>query len=104
MGVSLGFKTCGKALCIALAIHFSHYAAINTYSTLCVPCGARGYMMSLFTVASPPCAFLLKIAVALQDLYITVWISMGVAGIAFIGGVWNRIGQVKPISSGSDTT
>ena len=104
MGSYLGFKTCGKALCIALVIHFSHYVAINTYSTLCVPCGARGYMMSLFTVASPPCAFLLKIAVALQDLYITVWISMGVAVIAFIGGVWNSMGQAKPVYSILDKT
>ena len=97
--IVLGFKTCAKALCVALFIHFSHYVAINAYSTLCVPCGAKGYMMSLFTVASPPCAFLLKVAVALQDLYITVWISMGVALIAFLGGVWNSMVQSKPSSS-----
>ena len=101
MGATLGFKTSSKALCVAFLIHFSHYIAINAYSTLCVPCGAKGYIMSLFTVASPPCSFLLKIAVTLQDLYITVWISMGVAAIAFIGGVWNSITQVKPISFAS---
>ena len=93
--VMLGFKTCVKSLSIAFFILSMHYVAIQVYTNVCVPFGVKGYILSLFTVASPPCSFLLKVAITLQYLYITVWFSIGVALISFIGGIWNTIVQVK---------
>jgi len=82
-----------SSLCVVMCLLSVHYVTLHLYTTVCVPFGVKGYIFSLFTVGSPPCFFLLKIASALHETYIALWISMGIAVISFGGGVFDRIKQ-----------
>jgi len=42
-------------------------------------------------LAAPPCFFLIKMATAIHEMYIAIWISMGVTVISFVGGILERI-------------
>ena len=91
MGITLGFKTCMSSLCVVMCLLSVHYVTLHLYTTVCIPFGVKGYIFSLFTVGSPPCFFLLKIAFALHETYIALWLSMGIAVASFVGGVFERI-------------
>lgn len=85
------FKTCLYSLFVAGCILSVHYFSLHIYTSVCIPFGVKGYLFSLFTVGSPPCFFLLKIASALHETYIALWLSMGIAVASFVGGVFERI-------------
>lgn len=91
MNINLGFKTAGRALGAAFALLLVHYLAIQTYANWCAPLSIAGALLAIFTVASPPCSFLLTVASKTQELYVAAWIAMGVAILAFLGGIWDTM-------------
>jgi hypothetical protein len=93
MGITLGFKTCMSSLFVVMCLLSVHYVTLHLYTTVCIPFGVKGYIFSLFTVGSPPCFFLFKIASALHETYVTFWITMGIAVISFGGDVFDRFKQ-----------
>jgi hypothetical protein len=78
-----------SALSFTLFLLSIHYLSIQVYSNLCTPLSLYGFIHSIFTVASPPCRFMLFIAHHTSEIYVTSWISMGVSILYFIKGICN---------------
>jgi len=86
-----GVKTAVKSMGVALLLLLVHYVSIQTYACWCAPLSVFGALTSIFTVASPPCTFLLTVASKSQELYVAAWIAMGVAIVSLIGGLWEAM-------------
>lgn len=73
-------------LVVILAIHIG---SIKLYTNFCIHDGLYGYLISVFTVASPPCQFLNTIQFKFSEMYYTVWTGIAVSLCSFIFGLLN---------------
>ena len=94
MKIEIGYKTAAKSFALAFGLLFIHWIAIRSYATFCAPAGFGGFVQAAFTVASPPCLALNVIQGKVQELYIAVWIAMGVAVCGFFVGLVDSFRQL----------
>ena len=94
MKIEIGFRTATKSLALAFGLLFIHWIAIRSYAALCAPPGFWGFVQSAFTVASPPCLALNVMQGKVQELYIAVWIAMGIAVCGFFVGLVDSFRQL----------
>lgn len=74
-------KTCGSMM----IVYGSHYASAKIYDAVCVPDGVIGFMMGLFTTASPWCKATLGIMQATENAYSSA-ILIGLSRL-LLGGI-----------------
>lgn len=73
-------KIAAVSLSISFLLLVVHWTSVQVYSQLCAPRGFWGFVSTMFTMASPPCQFVLTLMSKTSELYLAMWISMA-AGV-----------------------